>query len=161
MVSLLVNCIILPWLLVFSLRRMRPWWIPCSCLKMWCRTRGEDGDKDKIRGLGVSACVWMHVRYIQSLLLSTSYPAVVGIQPYSPHNDLKQRTGLGCFKSSCRVTDVTGLDVKDVALKLVLKIDLFLDWKAAPDQQRAILQPAELSVYNLTKRRFFFFLPKM
>lgn len=28
------------------LHRMKPWWDPCSCLRTWCRTKWEDGEKD-------------------------------------------------------------------------------------------------------------------
>lgn len=30
---------------IFFLTRMKIWWDPCSCLKMWCRTNGTEGDK--------------------------------------------------------------------------------------------------------------------
>lgn len=64
----LVNCIIVPWLLLFSLCRMKPWWGPCSCLRTWCRTkrrwrRQRHGGK-KWEGLvwvRVCECGWMHM----------------------------------------------------------------------------------------------------
>lgn len=84
--TLLVNYIILPWLLVFSLRRMKPWWDPCSCLKTWCRTRGGGGDKDmeNERAWCECVCVDAYVQYVQSLLLFPSCPAVVWIEPECP-----------------------------------------------------------------------------
>lgn len=56
------------------------------------------------------------------------------------------------FNTQYRVTDVTDLDLKDMSLSPVLKIDLvkikmLLHYTADPDQRRAIVQPAELFIF--------------
>lgn len=63
-----VNCIIVPWLLLFSLCRMKPWWGPCSCLRTWCRTkrrwrRQRHGGKkwESLVWVRVCECGWMHM----------------------------------------------------------------------------------------------------
>lgn len=124
----LVNCIIVPWLLLFSLCRMKPWWGPCSCLRTWCRNkrrwrRQRHGGK-KWEGL-VWVRVWVdaYVQYVRSLLL---FPiriqlVVLGRTPPPLPRWLERRDlDWKCFTHSLspaevsphehKVTDVTDLD---------------------------------------------------
>lgn len=147
--TLLVNCIILPWLLVFFLCRMKPWWDPCSCLKTWCRTRGDDGDKENEEGL-----VWVLVcGCICAISGPFSSPRL--IQPWSGYSQsMSWMKGLDwnafcfpaeIFSTQYRATDVTDSDITDITVLEIglLKIEMLLRYMAAPDQQKATVQPAE------------------
>lgn len=60
---------------IFSLPRMKTWWDPCSCLKMWCRPSWNKGDEDmkkekkrNQRAWSECVCMGAYVQYLQSLL---------------------------------------------------------------------------------------------
>lgn len=153
--TLPLNCIILPWLLVFSLLTGRN--DDEIHAAVWKRDVGQEELMEtktwKIRRLGVTVCVWICA--IHPVSPPIPIFSCCGLDPVSiPHDDLKEGTGmllafLQSFPTRYKVTDVTDWDRKDIALSAVLKIGLLkikmlLHYKAVPDQQRAIIQPAEL-----------------
>lgn len=126
-----VNCIIVPWLLLFSLCRMKPWWGPCSCLRTWCRNkrrwrRQRHGGK-KWEGLvwvRVCECGWMHMCNTSDLSSSSRSVSSSWFWVERPPPDTRwlERRDLDwkCFTHSLspaevsphehKVTDVTDLD---------------------------------------------------
>lgn len=77
-----------------------------------------------------------------------------------PHNVLNEGTGLERFLLPCRdfstqykATDVTDLDITDITVLVIglFKRKMLLRYVAAPDQQRAIVQPAKLFSFFFSK----------
>lgn len=153
-----VKCIVLPCLLLFSLPRMKPWWDPCSSLRMWCRT-SDDDDRENERARCECVCVAAYVQYIRSLLFLFSFLSSCGLNANRiPHSGLLEGIRLECFEPSRWVllhnTEQLTWQTRTSTQRSQIgqfKIKMLSQYKAARDQWRAMCP---------TNWTFFFFLPK-